>query len=315
MRLTSRHVGILLAVLSTAAMVLFLITVSQMTLAQDGGSAGDSSGDGVTGQCSIFDLDACNTPTPRPPVIDPCFADPDLPQCQPPTATPVPPTATPRPTSTPRPTPTPNLDVSVIYDGRPIQDNNSHWGVLHSSGVRVHVNVSTPVSTHYEFRLIVDPVATGFQINRSSGASVACTDPADDYPHIGSRQSFWIEDPPHWGHLPDDEEWTIQFSIAAKEEDSFEYLPWVLIHEFGHTIGLGHSAESGTIMGGSPRELEPCSTPAPVPAPSPTPTPFPCGLSDYDNKGAEAIISRIPSTLPFPFHRMQDDDPLMLEKA
>ena len=36
-------------------------------------------------------------------------------------------------------------------------------------------------------------------IDPECGVSIACTDPAGRYPHIGNQQTFWIEDPPPLG--------------------------------------------------------------------------------------------------------------------
>ena len=55
----------------------------------------------------------------------------------------------------------------------------------------------------------------------------------------------------------------------------------IMVHEFGHTIGLDHSAGWEDIMIGRVRELEPCS-------PS-TLEPERCGLSTNDKEGIEAI--------------------------
>ena len=82
--------------------------------------------------------------------------------------------------------------------------------------------------------------------------SVACTEPAGEYPHIGDGQVFWIEHQPYWGRSPvrganqpqpPPREWTTDLKDMASNPRAYEYLPRVLMHEFGHTIGLGHSAE------------------------------------------------------------------------
>ena len=171
----------------------------------------------------------------------------------------------------------------------------------YSAAVKPWNDVLTSVMTIQQAgrNMVYDVIIKGFWDTAPSGgpgercgASVACTYASGEYPHIGSRQAFWIEDPPHWGYSPDAERWTTSLSIANRFMNRFEYLPWVLMHEFGHTIGVSDVAKSGTIMGGAARELPPCSTPAAVPPPSPAPTPFPCGLSDYDKNGARAIYKQ-----------------------
>ena len=82
------------------------------------------------------------------------------------------------------------------------------------------------------------------------GGSVACTLAAGDYPHIGNGQRFLIEDPPRWPRKSQ-ETWTTVFDDADMMPDVYEYLPWVLMHEFGHTLGLGEGGDSDDIMGGA----------------------------------------------------------------
>ena len=82
--------------------------------------------------------------------------------------------------------------------------------------------------------------------------SVACVFPVGTYPHLGNGQVFLIEDPPRWPR-GGEKEWTIDFQDALDMRDKLEYLPRVLMHEFGHTLGLGHSADGDAIMGGKRR--------------------------------------------------------------
>ena len=87
------------------------------------------------------------------------------------------------------------------------------------------------------------------------GGSVACVRAAGTYPHLGNGQVFEIEDPPRWPRddLKPERKWTTSFSEWNSNKDEFEYLPWVLMHEFGHTLGLGHSTDGDAIMGGAKR--------------------------------------------------------------
>ena len=111
------------------------------------------------------------------------------------------------------------------------------------------------------------------------GESIACTHPAGDYPHIGGAQPFWIEDPPHWGGRKVSETWTTDFIEAKNDPLTYEYLPSVLMHEFGHTFGMGHGVP-GDIMHNTLREVPPCSSRTGSDQ---------CGLSDNDINGAKAV--------------------------
>ncbi len=84
------------------------------------------------------------------------------------------------------------------------------------------------------------------------GRSIACTYPAGTYPHIGNEQRLLIEDPPRWPG-GNEETWTTSLKDATDKSMNYEYLPRVLMHEFGHTLGLGHSADDDAIMRGANR--------------------------------------------------------------
>ena len=109
------------------------------------------------------------------------------------------------------------------------------------------------------------------------GQSVACTYPSGSYPHIGNGQVLWLEDPPRWGNRSVSETWTTNFSDAVSDPEDYEYLPSILLHEFGHTIGLGESKKSDAIMNGAVRKIGAC-----LPG-------VQCGLSVNDKHGARAI--------------------------
>lgn len=97
------------------------------------------------------------------------------------------------------------------------------------------------------------------------------------YPHLKLEMEFFIEDPPHWGTDDYPREWTLDYQLSRNRSSEFQYLPAVLVHEFGHVIGLGHSADSSDIMRGAVRRIG-C-------------TGSDCGLSDNDREGARALYT------------------------
>ena len=74
---------------------------------------------------------------------------------------------------------------------------------------------------------------------------IACVYGGGTYPELGD-QKFWIEYPPQFPG--DAKEWTNDPDEARRQPDDFYYLPQVIMHEFGHTAGLGHTP-GGNVMG------------------------------------------------------------------
>ena len=96
--------------------------------------------------------------------------------------------------------------------------------------------------------------------------SIACTYAKGTYPHIGDGQQFYIEDPPKWPGKTV-RIWTNSYTEWSKDRQRYQYLPAVLMHEFGHAFGVGHSMPGSHIMSGAVKYL----------------------VSSYDSAGLRAI--------------------------
>ena len=84
-------------------------------------------------------------------------------------------------------------------------------------------------------------------MNDKCKGSIACVYGGGEYPEL-EHQQFWIEFPPRFPGDGDYKEWTNDIAEVRQMPDDFYYLPQVIMHEFGHTAGLGHTLV-GDVMG------------------------------------------------------------------
>ena len=110
--------------------------------------------------------------------------------------------------------------------------------------------------TYVEFLLAVsssDTIIDGYQNPTNGGAkhecaAFACTEGAGTYPHIGNDQPFWIEDEPQSQYDASPKKWTNIEYLARTSPQQYYYLPQAIMHELGHTAGLGHSPNGSGVM-------------------------------------------------------------------
>ena len=93
--------------------------------------------------------------------------------------------------------------------------------------------------------------------------SVACLDPSRQNSHFNGETTIWIEEP-LW--LPEPKTgagirwiWTSDLALASQPQpvmgQYFEYLPAVMMHEFGHALGLDDTGIPNIMMGPAALQL------------------------------------------------------------
>ena len=105
--------------------------------------------------------------------------------------------------------------------------------------------------------------------------TIACVWPKNKGSHEGEGQTMWIENPPKLYRETKVRVWTNDFARWVSRNKTYQYLPALLVHEFGHPLGLANSNERLSIMNQGIHD--------------------PCGpdiakcLTDADKKGLKAV--------------------------
>ena len=176
---------------------------------------------------------------------------------------------------------TPNSELTTLAN----YQNAAHaWNNVPMGGVTIG-RVSSAAGA--------DVVIEGYwEAERASDGSggechgIACVHFSGADSHIGSTPIYIEERPRRTGESAKD--WTTDFLEWSGSRHRFQYLPAVLMHEFGHTFGLEDNG-GGDIMSGRVREIEPCTTGVGADR---------CGLSANDSNGVKAIYAHHPTSTP-----------------
>ena len=74
--------------------------------------------------------------------------------------------------------------------------------------------------------------------------SIACVHSLGGNSHLANGAILYIEEPPSFATSGKIQEWTASYSDWRKFPNMFEYLPGILMHEYGHVLGLNDTDDT-----------------------------------------------------------------------
>ena len=92
-----------------------------------------------------------------------------------------------------------------------------------------------------------------------TGRAYACVVPfqSGEDPHMTDLNTLWVRYPPNWyDSRGDPTQWTDNpdHIIHNRDQDTYYYLPYVMVHELGHTTGLPHMVGEHIMEEGYPKK-------------------------------------------------------------
>ena len=141
-------------------------------------------------------------------------------------------------------------DNEVVYEISSDKNSPSYIDAPTRDGIDEAVKQWNDAQNYLTFNVKTGNSSADTTIKRYSpndpdecSGGIACVDPPGGSPHLG-YQEFWIESPPQANIDDSPKQWTNSFNRAVTDPRHFYYLPHVMMHEFGHTSGLGHPART-----------------------------------------------------------------------
>lgn len=117
---------------------------------------------------------------------------------------------------------TPN---SVLFDLLLYQRGKEAWEQATQNGITIRRTAT---------RTDADLIISGFwEGDGHCGTSIACIDIRNNPLDMKLEEPLrWFDDNPNI--------WTTDFALAKKDDHRYQYLSPIIMHEFGHVVGLGH---------------------------------------------------------------------------